>query len=116
MAIGGQELPNGDPDESFVWGVTVLGRKCGRVFRDFFVKLIYKLKRVNLFYFNFRFRNCNFFRQIDVNCIIGDASVYAFTSTDIDRSRRYKLYNDKYHFLSVIYKIYYIHIFLKKLI
>ena len=26
LAIGGQELPNGDPDESFVWAVTVLGR------------------------------------------------------------------------------------------
>ena len=26
MAIGGQELPNGDPDETFVWAVTVLGR------------------------------------------------------------------------------------------
>ena len=26
LAIGGQELPNGDPDEAFVWAVTVLGK------------------------------------------------------------------------------------------
>ena len=26
IAVGGQELPNGDPDELFVWTVTVLGR------------------------------------------------------------------------------------------